>query len=71
MPTAKDEQGIVSLRYGLFSWFDAGVGYAFNARKIIWNARIQPGKKKKTAGAPVLFWAQGASEPGTVTSHST
>ncbi|MCF8303598.1 MAG: hypothetical protein K9I94_10025 [Bacteroidales bacterium] len=64
MPTAEDEQGIVNLRYGLFSWLDAGVGYAFNARKIIWNARIQPLTEKKDGWRPGIVLGTGSIRTG-------
>jgi hypothetical protein len=64
MPTAEDEQGITSLRYGLFKWLDAGVGYAFNAQKIIWNARIQPLTEKKDGWRPGIVLGTGSIRTG-------
>ncbi|WP_423128511.1 hypothetical protein [Gaoshiqia sp. Z1-71] len=64
MPTADEEQGIANLRYGLFSWFDAGVGYAFNAQKIIWNARIQPVTEKEDGWRPGIVLGTGSIRAG-------
>lgn len=64
MPTAEEEQGIVNLRYGLFSWFDAGVGYAFNAQKIIWNARLQPLKENTNSWQPGIVLGTGSIRTG-------
>lgn len=64
MPTAEEEQGIINLRYGLFSWFDAGVGYAFDAQKIIWNARLQPLKENTNSWRPGIVLGTGSIRTG-------
>ena len=64
MPTADDEKGIVNLRYGFFSWLDAGVGYAVKAEKIIWNARVQPLKEDEEGWRPGLVLGTGSIRSG-------
>lgn len=64
MPTAEDETGIVNLRYGFFNWFDAGLGYAVKAEKIIWNARVQPLKQDEDGWRPGLVLGTGSIRTG-------
>jgi len=65
MPTAEEEKGILSVKYGIFNWLDAGVGYAFKAEKFIWNARLQPLKEDKAGWKPGIVLGTGSIRTGT------
>ncbi|MFH1688270.1 MAG: hypothetical protein ABIE70_12215 [bacterium] len=42
IPGADEERAVFAIRYGLFSWLDAGVGYAARTEEVLWNLRFQP-----------------------------
>ncbi|MBW1804644.1 MAG: hypothetical protein JRJ85_28450 [Deltaproteobacteria bacterium] len=65
MPTAEDEKGIITVKYGIFNWLDAGVGYSVNAEKFIWNARLQPIKEDKEGWKPAAILGTGSIRTGT------
>ena len=64
MPTAEEEKGIINLRYGIFNWLDAGIGYAVNAEKIIWNARLQPLEQDEESWRPGIVIGTGSIRTG-------
>ena len=41
-PDGEEETTVFNLRYGLFLWLDARVGYALDADELIWSVRAQP-----------------------------
>lgn len=64
MPTAEEEKGLINLRYGIFSWFDAGIGYAVNAEKIIWSTRLQPLEQDEDSWRPGIVLGTGSIRTG-------
>ena len=64
MPTSDEENGTINLRYGIFSWFDAGIGYAVNAETVIWNARFQPLKQDEDGWRPGIVLGTGSIRAG-------
>ena len=42
IPQGDEETGVISLRSGVTTWLDLGVGYTIKAEKLIWSVRLQP-----------------------------
>lgn len=64
IPTSEEEYGVVNVRYGIFKWLDAGVGYAFKAKKPIWSLRLQPVVEKEDKWWPGLIVGTGSVQTG-------
>ncbi|MFC1607908.1 hypothetical protein ACFL47_08050, partial [Candidatus Latescibacterota bacterium] len=41
IPDGEEEIGVINLRFGILSRFDAGVGYGYKSEKALWSARFQ------------------------------
>jgi hypothetical protein len=55
---------VFNLRYGIATWFDAGVGYAARTEEFIWNVRIQVLQDKKGKWQPGLIFGSGSVQIG-------
>ena len=64
IPDAEEETTVMNFRYGLLSWLDAGVGYAFKTDKVLWNVRTQPIIEKKGSLRPGLIVGSGSVQTG-------
>lgn len=64
MPTSDDEYAVVNIRYGVFNWLDAGVGYAFKAKDPIWSLRIKPLAEKEDKWHPGIIIGTGSVRTG-------
>jgi len=64
IPNAEEETGVVSFRAGVTSWMDAGVGYAIDAEKIQWSARIQMLAETESSLRPAVILGTGSVQTG-------
>ena len=64
LPDFNDETAVLNTRYGISSWFDGGVGYAFDQEEIFWSARIQPFTEDKDNWRPGLILGTGSVQTG-------
>ena len=64
IPDGEEETAVFNLRYGLFSWMDAGVGYALDAEEAIWSVRVQPIAQDQDGWRPALILATGSVQTG-------
>ena len=64
IPTADEETTVINSRYGISSWLDAGIGYAFDTEKILWNIRTQPIIEKENSWNPGLIVGTGSVQTG-------
>ncbi|MDH3891720.1 MAG: hypothetical protein OEV49_11605 [candidate division Zixibacteria bacterium] len=64
IPTAEEETGVLNARVGLLSWLDAGVGYAFETEKVLWDARVQPVLEQEDGWKPGLILGTGSVQTG-------
>lgn len=53
-----------NVRYGIFKWLDAGVGYGFKAKKPIWSLRVQPLAEKAGKWHPGIIVGTGSVRTG-------
>ena len=64
IPKGEDETAVLNLRYGLFSWMDAGIGYTREAGKYIWSVRLQPVSQDPGGWRPALIVGTGSVQVG-------
>ena len=64
IPTADEERTVMNTRYGVFNWLDAGVGYAFRTRKVLWNVRAQPVLEQEASWRPGVILGTGSVQTG-------
>ena len=62
--TSDEEIAVATVRYGIFSWMDAGIGYAFQAKKPIWSIRLQPFAENEDKWYPGLILGTGSVRTG-------
>jgi hypothetical protein len=63
--SASDEEyAVATVRYGIFEWLDAGIGYAFQAKKPIWSIRLQPFSEDEDKWYPGLILGTGSVRTG-------
>lgn len=64
IPQGEEERAVFNLRYGLFSWLDAGIGYAVAAEdgedEIIWSLRVEPISQDPEGWRPGLIIGTGS-----------
>jgi len=60
IPDGEEETTVFNLRYGLFSWMDAGIGYAVDAEEIIWSVRFAPITQDVEGWRPALILGTGS-----------
>ncbi|MCK5125609.1 MAG: hypothetical protein KAR42_05085 [candidate division Zixibacteria bacterium] len=64
IPTADEEKGVINTRYGILSWLDAGIGYAVQTEKVLWNVRAQPVLEKENSWRPGIILGSGSVQTG-------
>ena len=68
IPRGEEERAVFNLRYGLFSWLDAGIGYAVAAEdgedEIIWSLRVEPIAQDPDGWRPGLIFGTGSVQVG-------
>lgn len=64
IPDGEEETSVFNLRYGLFSWMDAGVGYAVDTGELIWSTRVEPIKQDLGGWRPALLLGTGSVQTG-------
>lgn len=64
IPGAEEETGVFKLRYGIFSWLDAGIGYTVSAEKIIWSLRAQVISEDEDGWRPGILIGSGSVQIG-------
>ena len=64
IPNSDEETSVINLRFGLFSWMDAGIGYALDADNIIWSFRVQPVAQDQDGWRPALILGTGSVQTG-------
>ena len=64
IPDGEEETAVFNLRYGLFSWMDAGVGYARDAEELIWSLRVQAIAQDRDGWRPGLIFGTGSVQTG-------
>ncbi len=64
IPDGEEETAVFNLRYGLFSWMDAGIGYALDEEETIWSVRVQPIAQDQGGWRPALILGTGSVQTG-------
>jgi len=64
IPTSEEERAVLNARYGIFSWLDAGFGYAVRTREFIWNVRAQPLTEDEGGWRPGIILGSGSVQTG-------
>jgi len=64
IPNGDEERGLLSMRTGITSWMDAGIGYAFKTKKLLWSLRIQPIQEDEEGWTPALILGTGSVQMG-------
>jgi hypothetical protein len=64
IPDGEEETAVFNLRYGLFPWMDAGIGYAVDAEEIIWSVRFAPVTQDVEGWRPALILGTGSVQTG-------
>ncbi|TKJ40676.1 hypothetical protein CEE37_06855 [candidate division LCP-89 bacterium B3_LCP] len=64
IPDAEEETAVFNVRYGLFEWIDAGVGYAVDTEKLLWSVRTQPIKEDESNWQPGIIIGTGSVQIG-------
>jgi len=64
IPGGEEETGVFKLRYGIFSWLDAGIGYTVKAEKLIWSLRVQAISEDEDGWRPGLLVGTGSVQIG-------
>ena len=60
LPDGEEETAVFNLRYGLFSWMDAGIGYAVDAEDVIWSVRLAASTQDAETWRPALILGTGS-----------
>ncbi|MDP8207045.1 MAG: hypothetical protein P9L92_10310 [Candidatus Electryonea clarkiae] len=64
IPGGEEEMGILNLRSGLTTWMNGGIGYAFQAEKIVWNLRLQAIAEEESGLRPAVIIGTGSVQTG-------
>jgi len=64
IPTGEEERGVISARYGVLKWLDAGVGYTVVTRKPVWSVRARAIEERKDGWVPALVVGTGSVQMG-------
>ncbi len=64
IPSADEEKTVFNSKYGVFKWLDAGLGYAVETEKILWNVRTQLLFEKENSWQPGLIVGSGSVQTG-------
>jgi hypothetical protein len=60
IPTADEERTVFNTRYGIFSWLDAGIGYAIRTEQVLWSVRTQPVLEQEDSWRPGIILGTGS-----------
>lgn len=64
IPKGEDDTGILSLRTGVTSWLDLGLGYSIKTEKLIWSVRFQPIAEDESSWRPGIILGTGSVRTG-------
>jgi hypothetical protein len=64
IPEGEEETAVFNLRYGLFSWMDAGIGYTVDEEEVIWSVRVEPFAQDLDGWRPALILGTGSVQAG-------
>ena len=64
IPGGEEETAVFNLRYGLFSWMDAGIGYGIDEEEFIWSVRLAPVSQDFEGWRPSLILGTGSVQAG-------
>ena len=64
IPEGEEETAVYNLRFGLFSWLDAGVGYSKDEEETLWSVRVQPVAQDLEGWRPGLIVGTGSIQTG-------
>ena len=68
IPRGEEQRAVFNFRYGLYSWIDAGMGYAVAAEdgedEIIWSVRVEPMAQDLDGWRPALILGTGSVQVG-------
>ncbi|MBU0518123.1 hypothetical protein KJ564_04215 [bacterium] len=64
IPESDDEKAVFNVRYGIFKWIDAGVGFAVEAEELLWSVRVQPITEKESNWRPGIIAGIGSVQIG-------
>ena len=68
IPEGEEERAVFNFRYGLYSWIDAGIGYAVAVEdgedEVIWSVRVEPLAQDQDGWRPALILGTGSVQVG-------
>lgn len=64
IPSAEEETLVLNTRYGVLNWLDAGIGYAVDTKKTLWNIRVQPLLEQEAGWRPGIILGTGSVQIG-------
>jgi hypothetical protein len=64
IPTAEEETTVLNIKYGIFNWLNAGLGYAFRTEKVLWSLRTQPVLEQENGWRPGIILGTGSVQTG-------
>ena len=64
IPSADEEKAVINSRFGLLNWLDAGIGYAIETEKVLWNVRAQLLVENENSFKPGLIAGTGSVQTG-------
>ena len=60
----EEETAVMNAKVGILKWLDAGIGYAFETEKVLWNVRVQPIVEQKEGWRPGIILGTGSVQIG-------
>ncbi len=64
IPSDEEETLVLNTRYGVLDWLDAGIGYAVDTKKTLWNVRVQPLLQQEGGWRPGIILGTGSIQTG-------
>ena len=64
IPGGEEERGVITVRGGITSWLDAGIGYALDSKKVLWSIRLEAIKEDESSLRPDLVLGTGSVQTG-------
>lgn len=64
IPESEEDTAVFNLRYGLFPWIDAGIGYAVDEEEVIWSVRVEPFTQDLEGWRPAFILGTGSVQAG-------
>jgi hypothetical protein len=59
-----EETAVFNARHGLLNWLEAGIGYAVEADKVLWNVKVQPLIEEENGLRPSVVLGTGRVQAG-------